>query len=116
VWNPYSPENSTGFALQPVTVMFQDNVCHDLAVNKTAQPGRYYGVGHAGKVRSRASEYPADDDAPQVCQCRKADLYALCHRLPRSPRNSFFSSGILFQGPVDFHGDVLVSLAMQKKT
>ena len=34
---------------------------------------------------------------PLVCQCRKADLYALCHRLPRSPGDRFFNSGILFR-------------------
>ena len=43
--------------------MFQDNVRHDLAVNKTAQPGKYYGAGHAGKVSSRAGEYPAGGEA-----------------------------------------------------
>ena len=43
--------------------MFQDNVCHDLAVNKATQPSKYYGAGQAAKVRSRAAEGPAEDEA-----------------------------------------------------
>jgi len=42
--------------------MFQDNVCHDLAVNKAAQPSKYYGASHAAKVRSRAAERPAEGE------------------------------------------------------
>lgn len=32
------PGRSIGFALQPVSIIFQDNVYHDLTVNKAAQP------------------------------------------------------------------------------
>jgi len=42
--------------------MFQDNVCHDLAVNKATQPSKYYGASHAAKVRSRAAESPAEGE------------------------------------------------------
>ena len=40
--------------------MFQDNVCHDLAVNKATQPSKYYGAGHAAKVgvRLENGNYP----------------------------------------------------------
>jgi hypothetical protein len=41
------PERSVGFALQSVPIMFQDNVCNDLAVNEATQPSKYYGAGHA---------------------------------------------------------------------
>lgn len=43
--------------------MFQDNVCHDLAVNKAAQPSKYYGAGYTTKVRSRAAEGPAEGES-----------------------------------------------------
>ncbi len=59
----YEPERSFSFALQPVPIIFQDNVCHDLAVNKATQPGKYYGAGHAAKVRSRAAEGSAEGEA-----------------------------------------------------
>ncbi|ALQ46731.1 hypothetical protein ATN83_2616 [Raoultella ornithinolytica] len=38
-------------------------MCHDLAVNKATQPSKYYGAGQAAKVRSRAAEGPAEDEA-----------------------------------------------------
>ena len=57
------PGKSIGFALQPVPIIFQDNECHDLAVNKAAQPGKYYGADHAAKMRSSAAEGPADGEA-----------------------------------------------------
>lgn len=59
----YEPERSFSFALQPVPIIFQDNVCHDLAVNKATQPSKYYGAGQSAKVRSRAAEGPAEDEA-----------------------------------------------------
>jgi len=58
----FRPERTVGLALQPVPIMFQDNVCHDLAVNKTTQPSKYYGAGYAAKVRSRAAKSPAEGE------------------------------------------------------
>lgn len=42
--------------------MFQDNVYHDLTVNKATQPSKYYGAGYAAEVRSRAAEGPAEGE------------------------------------------------------
>lgn len=45
----FRPERSIGLALQTVPIMFLDNECHDLVVNKAAQPSKYYGAGYAAK-------------------------------------------------------------------
>ncbi|ENA0609387.1 hypothetical protein ABFP30_001065 [Enterobacter bugandensis] len=64
--------------------MFQDNVCHDLAVNKAAQPSKDYGTEHAAKYAPVPPKAAQRARPHQVCQCLKADLYALRHRLTRS--------------------------------
>ncbi len=96
--------------------MVQDNVCHDLAVNKTAQPGKYYGTGQAGKVSSRAGEYPADGEAAPGLPVQEGGFIRAPPPTSSLPRRQVFQFGNTFQGPVDFHGDVLVPLVVQKKT
>lgn len=89
---------------------------HDLAVNKAAQPGKYYGAGHAGEVSSRAGEYPADGEANPSLPVPEGGFIRAPPPSSALPKRQVFQFGNIFQGPVDFHGDVLVPLVVQRKT